>query len=55
MNMKKYLAFFLAIAMSLTLCSCIKSKAAQNADELIEAIGEVTIESEEKINAAQEA
>ncbi len=55
MKMKKFIVLFLALAMCLSLCACGKSKAVANVEELIEAIGEVTIDSESAIAAAEEA
>lgn len=53
--MKKVLALMLAAALmlSLTACGSKKSDAAKAADEQILAIGEVTLESENQISAAE--
>jgi hypothetical protein len=52
--MKKILCIVLTILLALTVCGC-KSEEAKNADNLISAIGTVTLESEAKINEAQKA
>ena len=53
--MKKVITLVLCAVMLLTLCACGKSKEAQNVDDLILAIGEVSIDSAEKIAVAEEA
>lgn len=53
--MKKITSMLLMFAMVLSLCGCGKSKAAANVEELISAIGEVTLESGEAIASAQRA
>lgn len=53
--MKKIIALMLCAVMLLSLCACGKSKEAQNVDDLILAIGEVSIDSAEKIAVAEEA
>lgn len=54
--MKKLLSLTLAAAMTLSLAACGgKSEAAKSVDEQITAIGEVTLDSESKISAAEEA
>ncbi len=53
--MKKTLLWALAISLMLSLTACGKSEAAQAVDAQIAAIGEVTLESEETIRAAEEA
>ena len=50
--MKKIIAVLLLLCLCVTLVAC-KSKEAKKADELILAIGEVTVDSEAAINAAQ--
>ena len=50
--MKRTVALLLVLCLCASLCACGKSKAARKADDLILAIGEVTIDSEEAINAA---
>lgn len=55
MKMKKVITLVLCAVMLLTLCACGKSKEAQNVDNLILAIGEVSIDSAEKIAVAEEA
>lgn len=52
--MKKHLMLVLALTMCLTLTSC-KSEAAKSVDNLISAIGEVTLDSESKIIEAENA
>lgn len=47
--MKKIIALMLCAVVLLSLCACGKSKEAQNVDDLILAIGEVSIDSAEKI------
>ena len=47
--MKRILGLFLAAAMCLSLCACGQSKAAKTVEEAIEAIGEVSIDSNETI------
>ena len=51
--MKKLLALLLVACMMLSLCACGKSKEATTADELILAIGEVTLDAESRVTAAQ--
>lgn len=53
--MKKIIALMLCAVVLLSLCACGKSKEAQNVDDLILAIGEVSIDSAEKIAVAEEA
>ena len=53
--MKKVIVFLLLAAMMCSLCACGKSKEAQNVDDLIMAIGEVSIDSADKIKAAEDA
>lgn len=53
--MKKRHILLLVLAASLFLCSCGKSEAAAAADEQIAAIGEITLESEGDIEAAEAA
>ena len=54
MKMKKILAIVLCLVMALALTAC-KSSAAKSAEALIDAIGEVTAESEAAVAAAEEA
>ena len=51
--MKKFIALLLAAVMCLSLVACGKSEAAKTMDEMIEGIGNVTLESEEAIAAAE--
>ena len=53
--MKRGLLFVIIAVMCLSLCSCGKSQAATNADNMILEIGEVTLESGDKIADAEEA
>jgi len=53
--MKKALSLILALLMCFTLCACGKSEAVVKVEELISAIGEVSVESKSAIDAAQEA
>ena len=53
--MKKVLLLLMLITVFISLCSCGKSEAATNVDNMILEIGEVTLESEEKISAAEKA
>lgn len=52
---KKLFSILLAVIMCFGLCSCGQSEAAKSADDLIKAIGEVTLESEAKIIDAENA
>ena len=53
--MKKVIPLFLALLMCLSLCSCGKSEAVTNVEALIEAIGEVSAESEDAVVLAEDA
>ena len=53
--MKKTIALLLSIILLLSLCACGKSKEAQAVDDLIIAIGEVSIDSAEEIESAENA
>ena len=53
--MKRFTAAMLAIAMLLALAGCGKSEAAKAVDDQIAAIGEITLDSESAITAAEEA
>ena len=53
--MKKYLVVIMAVLMALCLCACGKSEAVKAAEEKIAAIGEVTLDSEKHISAAEKA
>ena len=51
--MKKILALFTVLVVCLSLCACGKSEAVVAYEELVSAIGEVTLDSEEAILAAE--
>ena len=53
--MKKALSLILVLLMCFTLCACGKSEAVVKVEELITAIGEVSLESKGAIESAQEA
>lgn len=53
--MKRIIAMLLAVVMCLTLCACGKSKAATECENLINAIGDVSIDSKDAIEAAEKA
>lgn len=53
--MKKIIALVLAAVMCLSLCACAKSQEAAECENLIRAIGTVSIDSKEAIEAAQRA
>lgn len=53
--MKKVLSIILVLAICLSLCACGKSQAAKECEELITAIGEVSIDSKDAIEAAERA
>ena len=53
--MKKLGVLFLAIVMALTMAACGKSTEVKNAEKLIGAIGEVTLQSGNAIDAAEKA
>lgn len=53
--MKKLLLLLLTFALCFSLCSCGKSDAAKVCEDLIEKIGEVTLDSESVIEIAEEA
>lgn len=53
--MKKVVALILCTVMLMSFCACGKSKEAQNVDDLILAIGEVSIDSASKIKTAEDA
>ena len=53
--MKKIISLILALVMCLSLCACGKSEAVVKVEELISAIGEVSLESKDAIESAQEA
>lgn len=53
--MKKVLSLILVLAICLSLCACGKSEAAKACEELIAAIGEVSIDSKDAIEAAERA
>lgn len=53
--MKKAITLLLAVVVCLSLCACGKSEAVKNVETLIDTIGEVTLDSEATIAAAEEA
>ncbi len=53
--MKKAISLMLALVLCLSLCACGKSEAVKNVEALIDAIGEVAVESGDSIAAAQAA
>ncbi|MBQ3049380.1 MAG: hypothetical protein IJC94_05440 [Oscillospiraceae bacterium] len=53
--MKKIILILLVLVMTFSLCACGKSEAAKNCETLISAIGEVTLDSESVIVAAEKA
>lgn len=53
--MKKIIALVVAMTISLSLCACGKSQAVQNVETLISDIGDVSLDSKERIDAAQQA
>ena len=53
-HMKKVAAVFLTVILAASLAGC-KSEEAKNADALIDAIGEITLDSDSAITAAEEA
>lgn len=53
MEMKKIISLVLALVMCLSLCACGKSQAVKDVEEVIKAIGEVSLDSEEAILKAE--
>lgn len=53
--MKKGMSLVLALVMCLSLCACGKSKAAKECENLINVIGEISIDSKGAIEAAEKA
>lgn len=53
--MKKIISLILVLAICLSLCSCGKSEAVKKVEEQITAIGEVSLESKNAIDSAQQA
>lgn len=53
--MKKALSIVLALVMCLSLCACGKSEAVKNVETMIDALGEITLESIDAIRAAEDA
>lgn len=51
--MKKGISLVLVLVMCVSLCACGKSKAAKECEELIAAIGEVSVDSKDAIEAAE--
>lgn len=55
MNTKKAISLILVFVLCLSLCSCGKSKAVKNVENLINTIGQVTADSEASVVAAEKA
>lgn len=53
--MKKTISLLLALVLCLSLCACGKSQAAKECEKLITAIGDVSIDSKDAIEAAERA
>ena len=53
--MKKIVSWILVFIMCLSLCGCGKSEAVKNVEAMIDALGEITLESENKIEEAEQA
>lgn len=53
--MKKTVSLLLALTLCLSLCACGKSKSVKEVETLIDAIGEVSVDSEAAVVAAEEA
>lgn len=53
--MKKALSLLLVLVMCLSLCACGKSEAVKNVEAMIDALGEITLESIDIIRAAEDA
>lgn len=53
--MKRVTSLFLALVLCVSLCACGKSKAVKETETLIDAIGEVTVDSESSVLAAEKA
>ena len=53
--MKRLLSLILALVMSFSLCACGKSDAVKNAEALIDAIGDITVNSGDSISLALDA
>lgn len=53
--MKKILSLLIVIVMCLSLCACGKSAAAKECEKLIKAIGNVSVDSKEAVEAAEKA
>lgn len=53
--MKKVISLFLVLAMCLSLCACGKSEAVKNVEAMIDALGEITLESIDAIRSAEDA
>ncbi len=53
--MKRIISLVLVLALCLSLCACGKSKAVKNVEAMIDAIGEVTVDSEAAVVEAENA
>lgn len=53
--MKKVLSILLALVLCLSLCACGKSEAVKNVEAMIDALGEITLESIDAIRSAEDA
>lgn len=53
--MKRVISLFLALVLCVSLCACGKSKAVKEVETLIDTIGEVTVDSESSVVAAEKA
>ena len=51
--MKKLVTFLLAVILCLSLAACGKSEAVKNVEAMIDALGEITLESIDAISAAE--
>ena len=53
--MKKVISLLLALVLCLSLCACGKSEAVKNVEAMIDALGEITLESIDAIRSAEDA
>lgn len=53
--MKKVISLFLAVVLCLSLTACGKSEAVKNVEAMIDALGEITLESIDAIRSAEDA